>query len=331
MAARPAGAAEKSRRLLRAPRFASQQKSSSSAFSSSAARKRSGRPAWVEATPGLVAAPRRSSWPRSPSRGSDTFARTSTAGLYLRLGNFPFLASLGPRRHLPLPPTRGWMIRPPTPPAPKEERCQPKRLARSRRAHPRGRPPSFPPPLSPSTKATFQPPKRRFPNSNPRWTHCNTFRPPPPPTSRSPLAALRSTARPRASSLGGPPPCVWIHNVPLRLAGCQSEARGPTSLSHPRCESGRLPLQPPLLKGEARRALRGKAVGRALALCSHLELLLCESSGRLLEERQTSPLQPCLKQQKVLLLRSRASSMGLVCCCQNTNSNSIHWRVHSKA
>lgn len=67
-----------------------------------------------------------------------------------------------------------------------------------------------------------------------------------------PLAALCSTACPRASRLGARPSLIWIHNVPLRLAGRQSEARGPTSLSHPRCESGRRPLRQPLLKGDAR-------------------------------------------------------------------------------
>lgn len=60
-------------------------------------------------------------------------------------------------------------------------------------------PPHLPP--SPSAKSLFSPPERRLPNSNPRWTHCNMFRPLP----ALLLAPGHSAACPRASRLDGRP------------------------------------------------------------------------------------------------------------------------------
>lgn len=88
-----------------------------------------------------------------------------------------------------------------------EQPAEPSRAVLSGRS--RKRPVTFasPPPTSPSAKPLFSPPKRRLPNSNPRWTHCNMFRPLP----ALLLAPGHSTACPRASRLDGRPfPCLDI-------------------------------------------------------------------------------------------------------------------------
>lgn len=136
-------------------------------------------------------------------RGSDTFLKHGRSGaLYLRLRNFPLLAFLAGSPP-PLPPASSGLIRAPL------ESSQPSRAARSSRgARASGLSPSRPhlPPHRPQSHFSV-PPKRRLPNSNPRWTHCNMFRPLP----ALLLAPGHSTACPRASRLDGRPfPCLDI-------------------------------------------------------------------------------------------------------------------------